>query len=269
MCSQRKSRIKPVIDIDFQLIDESVKKFKPDYVIDCIGVKPYYYGKRIEEKKNLELTLNSYKELLGIINKYNSRFIFISSGGALYKKNTTQPMSENSEIELNDLYSIANYELEDVIRENTNHLIVRGSNVYGASQRNRERQGLITETFYAAKENQTILIDNLNTEKDYIHVTDFASVILQLMTLNVENNVINIGSGVRVSTKRILSKINNLLKIYDLHVNFVLKESIQPSSIYLDISKLHEIIGYYKCLTLDEGLQINWNLISKTAGRLA
>jgi len=259
---EKYSENSPIINIKKLDIEKSVENLEPHYVIDCIGIKSYYYKKSQLRNSDLNATLASYIELIETIKNNNSRMIFISSGGAIYKQNQKLEAQSNNLSEELSAYGLVNLALENLILERGDNIVIRGSNVFGSHRLNNERQGLITEAFFAALEERPIKIDSLLTTRDYIHIDDFVEIVLRLIDKGVSNEVINVGTGVGTQSREILRRINSLVAEKGCTLDFEFSDNKNlATSAVLDISQLRLKIGDYKFLTISEGLKKNWNLI--------
>lgn len=252
------------IDINLDLIKDVIDKFKPDFLVDAIGLKSMFY----KELNINELILNNvrryYEQLLSIVNSCNMTFYFISSGGAIYKKNTHFDANELSKPQPTTPYGIANLEIENIVKQKEKHIIIRGANIFGDFKRNQERQGLVTESFFSALENRTLFIDSLQTTRDYIYIDDFINILLGIMKTKCSNEIINVGSGKGVKTSAILDMIETLVKIsgYKLKLEVVL-DNVAPTKIILDISKMENMLPGYQFTNLKIALSENWRDILK------
>lgn len=252
----------PHIDVDHDLLQEIIHSQKPDVIIDCAGIKSHYYLKKKLESQDLKKTIDSYAQLIENAKVNKSNLIFISSGGAINKKIFLDPSKKDFQNNGFTVYGQVNYELEKLITESQNYLIIRGANVYGDYKLNCERQGLITEAFFAAIENRIIQIDNPLTVRDYIHVEDFVTILLKLIMKRISNEVINVGTGIGIETQDILKEIKEIVLEYGYNLEFEINQnSTYVSSSILDITKLLKIIDSYQFINIKEGLKKNWTQI--------
>ena len=247
------------IDINLDLVRNALAIFKPDCLVDAIGLKSSFYRKVNIEKSNLNKVLHYYGELLSIVENYNTNFYFISSGGAIYEKNTQFKVNEESKPQPTTPYGIVNLKIENMVMQNESHVVIRGANIFGDFKRNKERQGLVTESFFAALENRTLYIDSLQTTRDYIYIDDFINILLGIIKTECRNEIINVGSGRGVETKEILNIIGALVIESGYKLKTQLKfEKNEASKIILDISKIKNFLPNYQFMNLKTALTKNW-----------
>jgi nucleoside-diphosphate-sugar epimerase len=148
---------------------------------------------------NLQITLNAISYCL----KYNSKLIFISSA-------STQLLNNN--------YAISKFISEIICKyyskSNLNYNILRVFNVYGDNQ---SIFFLIPKLFSDIKKNKKIIVNNINTKRDYIHIDDVCEAIYKSIFIKKKNITLDIGTGKSYSVKQV---INFLSKILDKKIKY-------------------------------------------------
>ena len=148
--------------------------------------------------------------LLNTMVQHNAlKVVFLSSGGTVYgavneskasEDHSTYPISSHGIVKL----SIEKYLYLYHRLHNLDYLILRVSNPYGPYH-NSEKQGFIDVVIKKILRNEKIVICGDGTiVRDYIYVKDLANIIARLLTLNLFNQIINIGSGKGYSINQIL-----------------------------------------------------------------
>jgi len=151
--------------------------------------------------------------LLNTMVQHNAlKVVFLSSGGTVYgavneskasEDHSTYPISSHGIVKLTiEKYLYLYHRLH-----NLDYLILRVSNPYGPYH-NSEKQGFIDVVIKKILRNEKVVICGDGTiVRDYIYVKDLANIIARLLTLNLFNQIINIGSGKGYSINQILEYI--------------------------------------------------------------
>ena len=199
------------------------------------------------------------QHLLEFCSKNNIKFVYISSGGAVYG-NQCEVFSEDTKREPASYYGLSKLNFENLIlfyhnMFNLNYMILRPSNPYGTGQNLYGKQGLIAVIIGKIISGDPIEIWGDGTAvKDYIYIDDFTYYVSQLLILRKSwNNIYNIGSGIGSSIKDVLEafKKNNITLpniIYSSDYKSDVKHMI------LNCSKLQEVIPH-NCISLVEGIK--------------
>jgi UDP-glucose 4-epimerase len=196
--------------------------------------------------------------LLELVEAYAiKKFIFISSGGAIYNNTKLKSIETIDAFPLSS-YGIVKLAIEKYIymfcvKNDISYLILRLSNPYGKFHHS-ENQGIINVALKKAHKNEPITIwgDGTN-KKDYIFIDDFIEILVNLLHLNIEREIINIGSGQLHSINEIVSKIQSLgILITPVYAD---KKDFDNFNFQINIEKLKKYIGDYNFTSLDAGIQ--------------
>jgi len=188
----------------------------------------------------------------------NIKFIFFSSGGTIYGKANSKIISENSSKNPINYYGYSKLLLEEYIlfKYRTNqlqYLILRPSNVYGRYQRADKNQGFIAVAIDKILHDKTIEIwGDGKVIRDYIYVEDVATITKKLIENNIENKILNIGSGEGYSLNEILTIFSSIFS-KDIKVKYTEKRSVDVDKMILDVSLLRENINF-TLTPLDKGI---------------
>ena len=213
-----------------------------------------------EESFNGELSniiLPTFK-LIDYCLNHNIKFIFFSSGGTIYGKVNSKTISENDSRNPINYYGYSKLLIEEYIlfkhRDNQlKYLILRPSNVYGRYQRVDKNQGFIAVAIDKILHDKTIEIwGDGEVIRDYINVEDVAIITKKLIENNIENKILNIGSGEGYSLNEILTIFSsNFSK--DIKVKYTEKRTVDVDKMILDVSLLRENIDF-TLTPLDRGI---------------
>jgi UDP-glucose 4-epimerase len=162
---------------------------------------------------NLISTIN----LLNLMVKYHVKKItYLSSGGTVYGDPHAKRFQEQESYKLKSSYGIVKFATEKYIElykelYNIQYLIIRPSNLFGLNHTSKVN-GLINLAIRKNLKNENLTIwGDGTTQKDYIFSKDFASIFWQLHKLNVQNIILNVGSGVCLSIDQVLNLIKEII----------------------------------------------------------
>lgn len=207
-------------------------------------------------------------KLLAYCAEKKIKFVYISSGGAIYGKNGENKINENTNLAPISFYGLSKLMIEELIlffhrTQQLNYLIVRPSNPYGRGQNLNGRQGVIAVFLgkILKKEKLQIWGDG-NHRKDYIYISDFVYYLNTLInSTNLWNEAYNIGSGKLYTVNDIINEIKRTC-IDDFEVEYIDKKKTDVEDIYFDVSKIQNIIAH-KCLSLSVGLKEFWRNLNE------
>lgn len=198
------------------------------------------------------------------------KFVYFSSGGAIYGNSDSIPLSEDHHKNPVSSYGIIKETIEHYIKlyntqNNLDYLILRPSNPYGPRQGHFIAQGVIATFLRKAKSNDPFLIyGNGSSKKDYIFIDDFVEMIMQLVDSNSQG-IYNIGSGTGASLNEIITLINKITK-KENKVIYTESRSYDVNNFVLDITKLKSKLNKDIELTsLEKGIESTWDWIQKTS----
>jgi UDP-glucose 4-epimerase len=188
-------------------------------------------------------------KLLPMFSDLGIKFVFFSSGGAVYGKKSLGKFSETDQLMPISHYGQSKLILEESIKfENRksglNYLIMRPSNPYGAGQSLYGKQGLIATCIYNIKHNQKIQIwGDGKVIRDYIYIDDFVQIVISLINKSEGKQIYNIGSGIGSSVNDVLDFLkHNVDK--KIEIEYLESRDIDASNIVLIISKLSMIVDF-------------------------
>lgn len=202
-----------------------------------------------------------------------SKFIYLSSGGTVYGDTFDQvPLGEDHHKSPISAYGLSKLVTENYIQfltrnSNFESFILRPSNVYGKYQNLSKPQGIIGFAFKSLIHNSTIdLYDDGKVIRDFVSVTDLAVVTqkcIEKPTKISETHFYNIGSGIPLSIKEVISKIS---KVAGKEVETVEKSSRNFDCEYnvLSIEKVKNELNWEPKVDMIEGLKEVWDWIKET-----
>lgn len=205
---------------------------------------------------NILGTLN----LLETCKRHNvKKFIFSSTGGAIYGDGVAIPTPETEKEAPISPYGIAKLSIEKYLHfyskvHNIDYVSLRYSNVYGPRQNAKGEAGVVAIflTKLLAGEKPMINGDGKQT-RDYVYVKDVARANLIALE-NPVSGIFNIGTSIETSVNQLFKKIVSILgcKAKEKHGQGMPGEQMQSCLSYL---KAKETLGWTPEYDLETGLR--------------
>ena len=156
-------------------------------------------------------------------------------------------------------YGISKFLIERIIlneaKENgLKYLIVRPSNPYGVGQQKHKNQGIIPRIFDALLKNSNFEIWGKDTIRDYIEVSDLATIIVKIISQKVYNQTLNVSTGVGTSISDLMDIIQ---KITESQLNYKIIP-VEHETIEVSIPSNHNLktlIPDLKLKSIEEGIR--------------
>lgn len=248
------------IDItDFNALEEVFKTEKPDIVdhhAAQVNVRVSMTDPDMDAKINIMGSLNVLKCAL----RFNvKKFIFASTGGAIYGEPENLPVSEYTPTNPLSPYGLAKLTVENYIKilSNLNGLpftILRYSNVYGPRQIVKGESGVIALFTQRMLEGKVPVIfgDGTHT-RDYVYVSDVVDA--NILALNGgTGKTFNIGTASRVDVNEVYDKLESHLKS-GIKPEFGDEIPGEVHHIALDYGYIHGEMGWEPKVNFENGVK--------------
>lgn len=249
---------------EFDLLQSIIVEHKIDTVIHLVST--LIPGSTYDDyKREFENIIFPTIRLMGLCAEKNVKFIFFSSGGTIYGNHSHGKFHESDTEAPISYYGLSKKIIEESIlfehrRGQLRYLIIRPSNPFGPGQALNGAQGLIAVALGKAIAHHPIAVwGDGSSVRDYIYIDDLANATFQLLDKEIENDTINIGSGVGYSINEILNQFQDIVS-EKLVINYEKSRSVDVSSVILDISKLVSYIDF-TITPLDEGIKLFYNYV--------
>ena len=160
--------------------------------------------------------LGTISLLKGAVGAGIKKIIFISSGGTVYGRPVELPISETHPTEPVCSYGIAKLAIEKYLNlfhqlHGLDYTILRLSNPFGERQRTYASQGAVAVFLGRVLRNEPVEIWGDGTvTRDYIHISDVVSALLQAHAVSSSERLFNIGAGYGVSLNGVLDSIEEV-----------------------------------------------------------
>jgi len=208
--------------------------------------------------------------VLGILNllencrKYDvKKFIFASSGGAIYGEPNILPISENSKKKPISPYGMAKKISEDYLdyfyrMYDLNYLSLRYPCVYGPRQNVKGEVNVIAVFMDLLLKNENVQIYGDGEQiRDYIFISDVVEA-NNVALYRGDNDTFNIGTGVPTTVNQVYNKIKIITQSIGSGVG-VDKGKDDVRKNYLDCKKAKEFLDWRYKVDLDSGLKLTYD----------
>jgi len=240
-------------------IPKLMEKIAPDVVFHCaaqIDVRKAVADPPFDAEANILGTLK-IAHLAGKVGV--KKFIFCSTGGAMYSDTVRPPHSEKVPADPISPYGIAKRSAEMYLYfEHMVHgmpfVALRYSNVYGPRQRFDGEAGVIAIFGKKMMEGKQVVINGEGKQtRDYVYVDDVVRSNILAMTRSV-SGIYNIGTGVETNVNTLFRKIKKITQssMPERHGAACSGEVMRSA---LDCRKAKKELGWVPQVSLDEGLK--------------
>lgn len=260
----RKENINPKatfyeMDIRDPKIEELIKKHN----IEVIN----HHAAQMDVRKSVEDPIYDAEiNVLGVLNLLEGakkhkikKFIFASTGGAIYGEQDYFPADENHPLRPISPYGITKLTTEKYlyyynVEFNLTYAVLRYANVYGPRQNPHGEAGVVAIFTNKMLKGEKPIINGDGTQtRDFVYVGDVVRA--NLLALNkIENEIYNIGTGIETD-------INTLFRIIRNYINPDIPEEHGPAKpgeqkrSCLSYLKIKSALGWEPQVTIEEGLK--------------
>lgn len=194
-------------------------------------------------------------------------FLFTSTGGAIYGIPNNLPVSESHPEQPISIYGTSKLAAEKYIefyqRMGLETSILRLANVYGPRQDPSGEAGVISIFLGNILNNLPLHVyGDGSSSRDYIYVKDVADIILRLID-NPIQKPINVATGKEVFLKELLETIQNVTNTQP-KIIYEDERHGDVKNIYLDPSRIKQLVGWTPSTNLAEGIKQVWAWINST-----
>lgn len=261
----RRSNLNPDVklyqlDIRSQELMEVFEIERPDYV--------NHHAAQMDVRRSVvEPIFDADVNILGSINLIEcarksqvKRFIYISTGGAVYGEPEYLPCDESHPIAPICQYGASKHTVEHYLymyHENygLDYVVLRYPNVYGPRQDPHGEAGVVAIfTGQMLAGDQVVINGDGEQQRDFVYVGDCARANLLATTTENGNTIYNIGFGRPTSVNEIFTVLKSITKYERDPVHGPAKLG-ETRRIYLDATKARSELGWTPTVTLEEGLE--------------
>ena len=232
----------------------------------------FHFAAQIDVRKSVKDPIQDAKvNILGSLNLLQNcqkigvkKFIFASSGGAIYGDTEVIPTPETHSENPESPYGICKLTIEKYLHFyketfGLNYTALRLANVYGPRQNSKGEAGVIAVFCDKMLKNEEVVINGDGEQtRDFVFVDDVVNAAL-LSIEQEKSDIYNIGTGIQTNINEIFRKIKELTNsdCEEIHVSG--KPGEQKRSC-LDSSKAKQELGWQPEYNLEDGLKrtIKW-----------
>ncbi len=250
------------VDIcDAVSLEEVFKKEKPE-VVD-------HHAAHVNVRKSVEMpAYDANINILGSLNlcelskKYQvKKFIYVSTGGAVYGEPKELPVKETCPVEPLSQYGVSKHTVEHYLSifyklYGLNFTILRYPNVYGPRQSPHGEAGVVAIFSELLLQNirPTIFGDGSKT-RDYVYVDDIINANMIVLNNVGNGEIYNLGWGKEISDLEVFHTVRRALAS-DIEPIFGKKRPGEIDHISLDSSKAMEELKWKPKVTFEEGIKL-------------
>lgn len=197
------------------------------------------------------------------------KVVFISSGGTVYGKEVSCPLSEDTPTNPISSYGVQKITIEKLLylynyMYGLDYRIVRLANPYGPYQRPNGVLGAVTTFTYKAIYNEEIIVyGDGSVIRDFIYIDDAIKGILNIVNGSTHRKIFNLGSGYGTSIKMLLDKIKNV--VGEISVNYREGRNVDVPINFLDISNYEKNFGKLNPISLEKGIRKTMDFIKNNS----
>lgn len=188
------------------------------------------------------------------------RFIYISSGGAVYGEPQYLPCDETHPINPICQYGASKHTVEHYlfmyrVMYGLDFTVLRYANVYGPRQNPRGEAGVVAIFTGQMLDGQEVVINGDGKQtRDFVYVADCAEANLLALTARSLDGVFNLGSGRGTSVNEIFTDLQSITD-YTLPPVHGPTKLGETRRIYLDVKEARRELGWRPSVDLREGLE--------------
>lgn len=234
-------------------IADIIRKEKPDVINHHAAIAAVTANNPMETYEvNVMGTLN-----LLAASKSISKFIFASTGGAMYGRSKTLPATESEERTPASAYGLSKLLGEDAIAFYAHELgfpytIFRYANVFGPRQNPKGEAGIVAIFSELIANNKQPTIYNKEATRDYVYVSDIATANLLALSKG-SDATLNLGTGAQTTNQQIFETV---AKEYGNRPE-PRYEAARPGELAhsaLDATLAKKVLGWQPTVTLIQGV---------------
>jgi UDP-glucose 4-epimerase len=248
------------IDIRSPELEEIFKEEEPDFID--------HHAAQMDVRRSVDdplfdadvNVLGSIK-LIELARKHQvKRFIYISTGGAVYGEPEYLPCDEAHPINPICPYGASKHTVEHYLfmyqeLYDLDYVVLRYPNVYGPRQDPHGEAGVVAIfTGQMLKGEQVVINGDGKQERDFVYVEDCARANLLALTAENPNTIFNLGYGYGTSINDIYSNLKAATD-YKMSAIHGPEKAGETQRIYLEATKARQELNWTPTVGLEDGLQ--------------
>jgi UDP-glucose 4-epimerase len=245
---------------DKALIDRLFKEYQFDIV--------NHHAAQMDVRKSVtDPIFDAETNIIGSINLLEAsreysvkRFIFASTGGAIYGEQDYFPADEDHPIRPESPYGIAKRSVElylDYYKKvyGIDHTIFRYANVYGPRQDPHGEAGVVSIfTNALLHDGECVIFGDGKQTRDYVYVGDVVRAHILALKKDTGSETFNISTGIETNVNQLFSMLSGILSGGKAIASYSNARKGEQKRSVCSSAKAEKFLGWKPEISLDEGL---------------
>jgi UDP-glucose 4-epimerase len=249
---------------DAQAVLEAIEGFRPQSVFHLaaqIDIRRSMSDPGFDARLNVVGTVNA---LEAATRAGASRFVFTSTGGAIYGEGDERPdevpFAETARCEPFSVYGQSKLAAEGYVgfyarTRGLSAVTMRLGNVFGPRQDPATEAGVVAIFFELARDGgQPTVFGTGEQTRDYVHVADVVSA-LQAAEASDDRGPLNVGTGVETNVLELVERVGTAFGRDDFEPQFAPARDGEVERTFLDTTATAERIGWRAERTIEVGIE--------------
>jgi UDP-glucose 4-epimerase len=248
------------LDIRSSELEDIFAREKPD-IVNHHAAQMDVRRSVVEPMYDADVNIVGSLNILECSRKYDiQRFIYISSGGAVYGEPVYLPCDEAHPVDPICQYGASKHTVEHYLymyKENygIDYVVLRYPNVYGPRQDPFGEAGVVAIfTQQMLADEQVTINGDGNQERDFVTVFDCARANLLALTNSHASGIYNLGSGRGTTVNQIFEHLKSISG-YQKSPHHGLAKLGETRRIFLDANRIQQELDWQQEINLEEGLR--------------
>jgi UDP-glucose 4-epimerase len=256
------------------LVEKVFAEFRPEVVNHHAAQMDVRRGVREPVFDATVNILGSVHLLEAAIRQKTSRFIYISSAGAVYGEPDHSPVPEGADIRPIAPYGISKHTVEHYLFTffqlyGLKYVVLRYGNVYGPRQSSKGEAGvfaIFSEQMMAGV--QPVIYGDGTKQRDYVYISDVVEANVAALDYGA-GEIFNIASGVPTTDLQVFTTVRELVGKGDVEPQFDPHRPGEVQRIWLNIQKAQRLLSWAPRVSLDEGARLTVGYFRQSVNVLA
>ena len=273
----RRSNLNPAatfykVDIRSEELKEIFEKERPQ-VVDHHAAQMDVRRSVVDPLFDADVNVLGSIKLIELAREYGvERFIYISTGGAVYGEPEYLPCDESHPINPICPYGASKHTVEHYLYMyqelyDLDYVVLRYPNVYGPRQDPHGEAGVVAIfTGLMLNGEQVVINGDGDQERDFVYVADCARANLLALTSDSKNTIFNLGEGKGTTVNQVYQELKKITN-YSLSAVHGPAKVGETRRIFLEAKKAGSELDWQPTIDLTEGLAETVNYFKEAENR--